>query len=212
MKNYLLFGDSNTWGYIPATDAERFPYEQRIGGILQKLFGSEARIIEEALNGRMTHRDDPINTDKNAIRQLPSILDSHRPLDLVSIMLGVNDMKRYMNLDAFDSAIGVSALVDIIKESGCGPEGGIPEIIIIAPPPYIEAEKPFPHLFDGAAEKTKRFAEAYQEVATLQKTRFIDAASAAIPPRFGDGVHIDAAGCAAIANVLADYIKKHHLI
>jgi lysophospholipase L1-like esterase len=26
MKNYLLFGDSNTWGYRPATDGERFPF------------------------------------------------------------------------------------------------------------------------------------------------------------------------------------------
>ncbi len=131
MKNYLLFGDSNTWGYVPASDGDRFPFENRISGVLQKRLGSSIRVIEEALNGRMTHWDDPLKPDKNGAKQLPVILDTHRPLDLISIMLGTNDLKHYMRLDPIDSAMGISQLIDTIRESKCGRDGNCPEILAI---------------------------------------------------------------------------------
>ncbi|MEM9158133.1 MAG: GDSL-type esterase/lipase family protein [Verrucomicrobiota bacterium] len=212
MKNYLVFGDSNTWGYIPASDRERYPFEQRICGILQKTLGPEVRIIEEALNGRMTHRDDPLNADKNAIKQLPFILDTHRPLDLVSIMLGINDMKHYMGLQAIDSAMGINTLIEIIRSANCGPDRGVPEILIIAPPVYVNADKPFGRSFVDASDKSKHFATAYQEIADKQGVHFFNAAPLAAPPADGDGVHIDAPGCAAIANALADFIQKETLL
>ena len=37
MKSILAFGDSNTWGFVPGTrQMERFPWEVRWTGILQK--------------------------------------------------------------------------------------------------------------------------------------------------------------------------------
>ncbi|MCM8532648.1 MAG: SGNH/GDSL hydrolase family protein [Lentisphaeraceae bacterium] len=212
MKNYLCFGDSNTWGFIPATDFERYSYEQRICGHLQQGLGSEVRVIEEALNGRMTGWDDPLNTDKNATKQFPFILDSHRPLDLVSIMLGINDMKHYMNKTALDSAMAVSVLIDQVKAGACGVDGNCPEIIVIAPPVYIEAEQPFGHIFDGAVEKSKGFAEAYKEVAESYGVHFLDAGKYAVPPVSGDGVHIDEQGTKAIGEALVKYIESNQLL
>lgn len=208
MKNYLCFGDSNTWGYVPASDGQRYPYEQRICGILQTRLGKSVRVIEEALNGRMTHWNDPLDTNKNGARQLPFILDAHRPLDLVSIMLGTNDMKHYMGLDPVDSALGMSKLIDLIRERNCGRDEGNPEIIVIAPPPYVDAARPFGRIFEGAAEKSKRFPAAYKEIAHTQDVHFFDASAAAIPPMDGDGVHIDSQGCAAIGHRLADFIQQ----
>ncbi|MCM8538501.1 MAG: SGNH/GDSL hydrolase family protein [Lentisphaeraceae bacterium] len=212
MKNYLCFGDSNTWGFIPATDFERYPFEQRVCGHLQKELGSGVRIIEEALNGRMTGWDDPLNVDKNAARQLPFILDSHRPLNLVSVMLGINDMKHYMNKTAIDSAMAISQLIEQVRAADCGREGACPEIIIISPPVYIDTEQPFGHIFDGAVEKSRGFAEAYKEVAEENGVHFFDAALYATPPISGDGVHIDAAGTKAIGEALAKYIQLQNLL
>ena len=208
MKNILFFGDSNTWGFIPATDFERYSYEKRTCGWLQNLLGSGYKIIEEALNGRMTVWDDPMNADKNGSKQLPFILDSQRPLDLVIIMLGVNDMKHYMHLTALDSAMGCSKLIDIVKESGCGNERRTPEVILVSPPLYVDSEKPWGRIFDGAIEKTKGFRQAYKEVAEAQGVHFFDTSKVAIPPQSGDGVHIDENGTQGIATGLSDMIRK----
>ena len=208
MKNILFFGDSNTWGFIPATDFERYPYGKRTCGVLQKNLGSGYKIIEEALNGRMTAWDDPMNDDKNGSKQLAFILDSQRPLDMVIIMLGVNDMKHYMHLEALDSAMGCCKLIDIVKGAGCGIDRGIPEIILVAPPAYVDSERPWGRIFDGAIEKTKHFKETYKEAAAAHEVHFFNAASVAVPPADGDGVHIDDKGTKAIADKLTLMIKK----
>ena len=207
MKNILFFGDSNTWGFIPATDFERYPFELRTCGRLQKTLGSDYKIIEEALNGRMTAWNDPMNEDKNGSKQLPFILDSQRPLDLVIIMLGVNDMKHYMHLTALDSAMGCSKLIDIVKGAGCGNKRSTPEVILVSPPLYVDSERPWGRIFDGATEKTKHFAETYKEVADAHNVHFFDA-STAIPPHEGDGVHIDENGTKIIAEGLVNLIQR----
>ena len=207
MKNILFFGDSNTWGFIPASDFERYPYEKRTCGRLQNILGQEYKIIEQALNGRMTAWDDPMNEDKNGSKQLSFILDSQRPLDLVIIMLGVNDMKHYMHLTALDSAMGCSKLIDIVKAAACGNNRSTPEIILVSPPLYVESEKPWGRIFEGAEEKTKHLAQTYKEIANTQDIHFFDA-SQAVPPYDGDGVHIDENGTKIIAEGLADLIQR----
>ena len=164
-------------------------------------------MIEEALNGRMTHWEDPLNPDKNGAKQLPIILDTHRPLDLVSIMLGTTDLKHYMNLDPIDSAMGVSQLIDTVRECQCGRNGAMPEILVIAPPPYVDTDQPFGRLFENGAEKSKHFPEAYKEIADRQGVHFLDASKLTAPPANGDGVHIDETGAAAIGNGIADFIQ-----
>ena len=57
MKSILCFGDSNTWGYDPATKT-RFSRDKRWTGLLQKYLGSEYYIVEEGLNGRTTNIDE----------------------------------------------------------------------------------------------------------------------------------------------------------
>ena len=92
MKRILCFGDSNTWGWNPA-NKERFDENSRWTGILKNKLGENYDIIEEGLNGRTTVWDDPIEGYKNGKKHLPSCLESHRPLDIVVLMLGTNDLK-----------------------------------------------------------------------------------------------------------------------
>ena len=84
----------------------------------------------------------------------------------------------------------------------------VSEIIIIAPPVYIDAEKPFGHVFDGASEKSKAFAEAYKEIAEAHAVHFFDAGQHTVPPMDGDGVHIDNHRTKAIGEALASFIKE----
>ena len=106
MKTILCFGDSNTWGYNPE-NRQRFGPEERWTGILRNSLGEDYRVIEEGLNGRTTLWDDPIEGFKNGLDYLMPCLESHRPFDLITIMLGTNDLKCRFSVSAFDIAESV---------------------------------------------------------------------------------------------------------
>ena len=65
MAVIVAFGDSNTWGYDPAT-ATRFPPDVRWTGVMRRELGAGHSVIEEGLNGRTTVFDDPIEPDRRA--------------------------------------------------------------------------------------------------------------------------------------------------
>ncbi|MEM8844821.1 MAG: hypothetical protein AAGB35_07230, partial [Pseudomonadota bacterium] len=106
MKNILVYGDSQSWGFVPgaadlkAMHFQRYDFSTRWPGRLQQLMGEDCRIIEENLCGRTTIFDDPILPDRNGLTYLPPCLLSHQPLDLVIIMLGSNDLKPHLGLKA----------------------------------------------------------------------------------------------------------------
>jgi lysophospholipase L1-like esterase len=207
MKTVLLFGDSNTWGYVPGSAGERQPYSQRTAGVLQAALGADVRILEEGLNGRMTAWDDPLTPDRNGLAQLPAMLETHRPLDLVSLMLGTNDLKRYMNLGPAECALGLNALIDIVSASGCGPRGQRPKILIIAPPRVVETATPFGRTFDDAIPKSHGFAAAYAEVAAQRECLFLDASTVASASA-RDGIHFDAEAHGKMGRALAALLER----
>ena len=59
-RTVLCYGDSNTWGYIPGTEMQRYSAHVRWPGVLSKLLGNEYRVQEEGLNGRTVASDDPL--------------------------------------------------------------------------------------------------------------------------------------------------------
>lgn len=207
MKTVLLFGDSNTWGFIPGTDAERMPYGTRIPDIVQARAGSGFRILEEALSGRMSAWEDPLTPDRNGARQLPFLLEAHRPLDLVSIMLGTNDLKHYMHLEPVDCALAQNRLVDIIEASGCGPGGARPRVLLIAPPLIVETPTPFGRTFEGAIGKSRGFAAAYREIAEQRKCLFLDA-GALVPTSTRDGIHLEADAHRRLGEAIAGVVVQ----
>ena len=98
-RTILCYGDSNTWGYVPQSPAEknltiqRYPRHIRWPGILQNLLGEKFHVVEEGLNSRTTNLDYPIPPDRNGKTYLPSCLYTHAPIDLVILALGGNDLK-----------------------------------------------------------------------------------------------------------------------
>ena len=107
MKTILAYGDSLTFGTNAQTQG-RHAYEDRWPTVLEHGLGGKARVIAEGLGGRTTVFDDFSNAaDRNGARVLPTLLESHKPLDLVVIMLGTNDLKEYISGSAFGAAMGV---------------------------------------------------------------------------------------------------------
>jgi lysophospholipase L1-like esterase len=188
MKRILCYGDSNTWGYDPAT-GERFAEDVRWPGVLGRELGSGFRVVEEALNGRTTVRDDPVEEHKNGKDYLRPCLESHRPLDLVIIALGVNDLKARFFASASDVADGAGVLVGIAQGSGAGPNGRPPAVLLVAPPRVGKLAE-LAQMFTGAEEESKGFAHQYRRVAEKYGCELLDAGEV-VKSSDLDGIHLE---------------------
>jgi len=209
MKTILCFGDSNTWGYIPGTDGLRYAHDVRWTGVLAAGLGGGRRVIEEGLNGRTTCWDDPIKPGRRGLDHLPTLLESHAPIDLVLIMLGTNDLKHYFNLRAFDIALGAAKLVETVQLSDAGPVAGdaktAPAVLLVSPAHAVDAEAPFGHKFDEAVAKSQELGVAYREIDEYG-VAFFDAATVATASSV-DGVHLDDTAHAALGAALVEVVS-----
>jgi lysophospholipase L1-like esterase len=204
-KTILCFGDSNTWGYNPVTQA-RYPRDERWPGVLRRELGDGYLVIEEGLNGRTTVWDDPIEGYKNGKEYMIPCLETHRPIDLVIIMLGTNDLKMRFSLPAYDIAEGAGVLVDVVLKSEAGPGDGVPKILLIAPPPLGELSD-FAETFEGGRAKSKKLAEHFRRVAEERDCPLLDASEVIISSDI-DGVHFDPGEHRKLGVAVAGRVKQ----
>lgn len=203
MKTILCYGDSNTYGYDPETGL-RYPEEVRWAGQLRKRLGEEYRVIEEGCNGRTTIYRDPVEGWKNGMDYLKPCLNSHKPIDLVILMLGSNDLKKMYGATAAESARGAGQLVDVIQAFTQEKQGFTSDILLISPPKIGEgiASSSFSSSFaESAVEKSRQFAEHFQKIAGEKQCHFFDAAAVA-PPSKTDCLHLSPESHGALAEAL----------
>jgi lysophospholipase L1-like esterase len=205
MKTVLCYGDSNTWGYDPASKT-RFPSDVRWTGVLRQQLGADYLVIEEGLNGRTTVWDDPIEGYKNGKEYLIPCLETHRPFDLIVIMLGTNDLKARFSLSAYDIAEGAGVLVDIVQKSDAGIDGKAPQVLLIAPPPIAKLSE-YAEMFEGAAAKSHRLSAHYQRVAAERGCHFLDAGQVVVSSDI-DGIHFEAGEHRKLGIAVAAAVKK----
>jgi lysophospholipase L1-like esterase len=190
VKTILCYGDSNTWGSDPDT-GERFPEEVRWPGVLRRVLSEGYNVIEEGLSGRSTVWEDPIEGDhKNGRVYLRPCLESHRPIDLVTLMLGTNDLKERFGNSASDIAQGAASLAEMVLRSGCGPHGGAPVVLLVAPPP-VGRLTDMAQMFAGSEVKSREFSRHYRYLAERSGCEFLDAAEVIVSSDV-DGIHLDA--------------------
>lgn len=205
MKTIVCYGDSNTWGYAPGS-AERYPPDVRWTGVLSDELGDGYHVIEEGLSGRTTVWDDPIEGYKNGKEYLIPCLESHKPLDLVIIMLGTNDLKMRFSVPAYDIANAAGVLVDVAQKSGTGPNEGPPQVLLMAPPPVAKLTE-FAEMFEGAVAKSKKFAEHYRRVAEEQGCEFFDTSQVIVSNDI-DGIHFEASEHQKLGKAVAELVRK----
>lgn len=188
MYKVLCYGDSNTWGAIPGSD-DRYVRDSRWPGVLRKFLGEGYLVIEEGLNGRTTVWEDPIEGFKSGKDYLVPCLETHKPLDLVVVMLGTNDLKARFSVTAYDVAEGAGTLVEIIKKSVTGRRGNPPEVLLVAPPPIADLSE-YEQPFSGAQEKSLEFADQFNRVADELDVYLLDAGDF-VSSSDRDGIHLE---------------------
>jgi lysophospholipase L1-like esterase len=203
MRTVLCFGDSNTWGYVPGSDGERFPPGVRWATRLNAALGEEWDVIAEGLNGRTATMDSPVADGRNGLTYLMPCLHSHMPLDVVVIYLGTNDAGDRYSLPAETVAGAVGRLVKVVRASEAGPDGTAPGVLVVCPPPFGRLDPE--GSFANAGAKSRQLGRWFAEVCAELGCELIDLDGIAAYSDL-DGVHLDADGHAAVAAAVAERI------
>ena len=130
-----------------------------------------------------------------------------RPVDLVIIRLGTNDLKWIYRLTASEITCGAGALIDLARGTLAGP-GDTPP----ACSSWRRCRRDLtPHSemwgFGHGIEEAKRLGGMYELMAAGKGVGFLDAGSVAqVSPL--DGVHLDEAGHAALGAAMAEAARR----
>ena len=209
-KHIVCLGDSNTHGYCadPADCADggnRFNENERWPRVLEKLLGEDYLVLEEGLSGRTTVFPDPLHEGMPALDVAVPILMSHEPIDLLIIMLGTNDTKDRLGMNAACIALGMGRLVDKCRSVPCWGDGE-PNILVVCPP-HIGRELNDPCMGVSCAEKSEELAR-YMEPAVRQRNcAFLDAEGIAEFNKV-DYMHLTRKGHADLAAELASIVPE----
>jgi lysophospholipase L1-like esterase len=196
----VVYGDSNTYGWIPNPNppSTRYSSHERWPGVLQEELGSNFQVIEEGLDGRTTDAPDPGSAISGAqldgSAYLPACLASHLPVDLVVIMLGTNDLKAVFKRTPLRIAIGAARLINLVNtlDGGVGTNYKNPKVLLICPPPLspeIEKGPVFAEVFKGGLEKSKQLPALYEAVAKMGGAEYLDA-GLVVSTDGVDGLHL----------------------
>ena len=180
----LLYGDSNSWGYLDDQRGRRYDrrWPMEMCRYLSETF--PVTLIEECLPGRTTDLDDPVmGNGFNGRAYLETVLRSHQPLDHIIIMLGTNDLKARFNRSADDIAqalIGLGQLAcKIAAGKGSWATAEPADVTLICP--LVIGRR----ASDPAWERAEEWTGAYQKSSVLASA--IQIAGAAVSLRVVDG-------------------------
>jgi lysophospholipase L1-like esterase len=215
-KRIMVYGDSNTWGYIPVESGTttRYPEDVRWTGVLKAALGPGHEVIEEGLSARTTDLPDPTlpqisGAGLDGSAYLPAAMATHLPLDLVVIMLGTNDLKKMFDRSPLRIALGVGKLVDVVAQTkgGVGTSYPVPEVLVLCPPPLGSLAPPArAERFAGGVEKSKALPPYYEAIARAAGAEFLDVGKLTATDGI-DGVHLTPAAHKAIGTGVAEKVK-----
>lgn len=211
MKKILCYGDSNTWGFIPGTGG-RYPADIRWPGVLAEALGPEYEVIEDGISGRTTVWDDPLAPYRNGLEGLGYGLLRAKPVDLVVLMLGTNDL---YHTNAFGYYRGLSRVArrimgaqehyhdssPVFKEQ--------PKLLLVAPVAiHQDIGKIRPELDLGRRyEDSCQFAAYTKRLAEEMGLPWVDAAACASASEI-DGLHFTPEHHLALGKMIAEKIKE----
>ena len=207
MKTILCYGDSNTFGLMPDL-MNRYPRDVRWTGRLQKQLGEEYYVIEEGLGGRTTVWDDPIEEHKNGKKYLLPCLESHRPIDLVILMLGTNDLKERFHVSSFGIATAIENLLNAIDASASGPDFKAPKVLLVSPVPIRDVgNRDLHRMLENGFAKSRELPEYCAEIAQRRNIPFLDP-SELVQTSDTDGIHYTEQGHAVMAKLMEEKVRQ----
>ena len=208
-KRILCYGDSNTYGYTPS--GGRYDENTRWPMRMQQLLGDGYTVVEEGFSGRTCVFDDPVEGGyTSGVQDLPPCLMTHNPLDAVVIMLGTNDTKMRFGMTPLTIGESMMQLVRMARLYAMNEAGKPSKIIVVSPAPILDNLMQTRHaecFGPQAVAVSAGLAKEYRRISKLMRCDFFDAGPYAEVSQL-DAVHLTARGHVALAEALAEKIRK----
>ena len=209
MPLLLCFGDSNTHGTPPIVvrgPYERFRPDARWPRVAAGLLpGWE--VAEEGLPGRTAQFPDPVmGAHMDGREGLRIALQSHGPLDAMTLMLGTNDVKTRFGATPEKVAAGIAALLDIAQGEEMQARHGGFRLLLLCPPPVLE-QGPIAAEFFGAREVSLRLPALYARLAQARGCGFLDAGRV-IEVSPTDGIHFEPEAHRRLGEAVAEAVRR----
>ena len=188
MKRLLCLGDSNTYGYDPRSYlGSRYPKDIRWTGLLEQ---NGRTVFNFGQNGLTI----PGEYTFPALRQL---LREKLPLDLVTVMLGSNDL--LLGASVPDTAARMEALLRFLLQAADG------AALLLIAPPLMELGEWVPN--ESYIRASEKLRDAYRDLAQKLAIPFADAGEWGVELCY-DGVHFSPAGHRAFAQGLEAFLAE----
>lgn len=209
MPFLLTFGDSNTHGTPPIVvrgEYHRHGAADRWPTLCAQHLGAGWELAEEGLPGRTAQFDDPVmGAHMNGQSGLKIALQSHGPVDVMTLMLGTNDVKTRFTTTPEQVVAGIAGLLDIALSPEMQTRHGGFKVLLICPPPVQEVG-PIAGEFFGAAARSAALAPLYAALAAARGIGFLDA-GAHIEVSPIDGIHYEAGAHHILAAAVAEAVR-----
>ena len=206
----MTFGDSNTYGSVPFDQSgARLRYEEgtRWPTVAHEKLGAGWHLVEEGLPGRTTAYACPImGPHMDGQLGLRIALQSHGPIDVLTIMLGTNDQKTHFGLTAEAIGGGLAGLLAIAMSDEYQMRHDGFKVLLICPPPVIEQRTMAPQ-FLGAAAKSAAMPGLCRTLAENWNATFVDAGDL-ISASATDGVHFEADSHVTLGNAIGHTVES----
>lgn len=177
-RKIVCFGDSNTHGYNSKTGG-RFSESERWTKLLGKYLGEEYDIAEEGLEGRTACFEDPLFEGLCGYHYIYPCIMTHKPIDLLIIMLGTNDVKERFSATSENIAKAMERLIQKVLDTQEAFRNK-PNILLMCPPainPGYEKTYVYGEMGKNCVEKSRALAALYEQTAKLKGIHFLDAGS-----------------------------------
>jgi lysophospholipase L1-like esterase len=147
--------------------------------------GEDYTIIEDGLNGRTLcafgMEGDPLNGSEHLI----PLLGVHKPLDLLILYLGINDLFVDSHISVAVMAEELAKVIDGIRDV----QTSLP-VLVLSPLP-VNIERQYQDFYHDQIEKSFNLIAAFDKVSILKGCRFLDPSQVISASRH-DGVHMEA--------------------
>lgn len=165
MKKILIYGDSNTFGESPFSENERLASDVRWTGLLAQELASKAEVYEEGFSGRTAaDLQSGREGDANGQMHFSVVYGSHKPVDVVIIALGTNDLQKRFNQSAeqiFDSLDWYQREAKRLDDTEA--HFTMPAFLYVIPPKFEEDDR----YFVGGLKTRERLAKLMKEQFTV---------------------------------------------
>ena len=199
--NIFIFGDSNTWGYVPTLKAydgndnntRRYRDEDMWWYPLKKY----NQLYVNALNGRTINNDHQELPYRNSIREFNNVIVDSK-VDLTIIMLGTNDLKDCYGLRVDEIVDNLDKLVLLFTSVYHS------KFMIICPP-YIYDTTVTKDKYTNGVEKIQEYENKLKKYCASHNYLF----ASAVPCEVGvDGEHLTKAGHELLGRTIFEIIKR----